>query len=197
MANRVALPRQKAAKQASPKAPKSPKSPAARAGKAAKAEKTAVASKIPKVQKIKTVADHPAYLVMVTAAINDLKERKGASKQAILKHISNSFHLVNAVNTEKKVRSKLALALKKGVASGALLQVTGTGASGRFKLAKAGATPKAPSTPKAAKKTSVVAPSPSEKKAKSPKKAAVKPAAKKNKKAPVTKKTSAKAEVAV
>ncbi|PIC42437.1 hypothetical protein B9Z55_009520 [Caenorhabditis nigoni] len=186
-----------------PKSPKSPKSPAARAGKTAKAAQTAAANKIPKVKKVKVVADHPAYLEMVTAAITELNERKGASHQAILKTISKNHNLINMANTEKSVRSRLAIALKKGIAAGTLLQVTGNGANGRFKLQKAGTkaakTSAEPSTPKSTKKPAAAVTPSSEKKPKSPvaakpvaKKSVKSPAAKKTTKAPAAKKTTTK-----
>merc|ERR1712186_114133 len=93
---------------------------------------------------------HPAYAVMVAAAIKALKERSGSSRQAILKYIVANY----TVGDEKKAASRLKLALKKGVASGALNQVKGAGASGSFKVAKEEAKPKvAAKKPKAAAKT--------------------------------------------
>ncbi|CAL2036359.1 unnamed protein product [Caenorhabditis brenneri] len=173
------------------RAPRSPKSPAAKSGKTAKAAKAAAAAKIPKIQKAKSTAEHPTYLEMVTDAIATLKDRKGASRQAIYKHIVAAHSLVKSPANEKKVRHQLAQALKKGTTTGSLLQAS----QGRFKIQKAGAaspkaastrkssTPKAKTTPKSMKK---VATSPSEKKAKSPKQVA-KPSVKKSKKAPVKK----------
>merc|ERR1712186_161863 len=81
---------------------------------------------------------HPAYAVMVAAAIKALKERSGSSRQAILKYIVANY----TVGDEKKAASRLKLALKKGVASGALNQVKGAGASGSFKVAKEEPKPK-------------------------------------------------------
>uniref|UniRef100_A0A1I7TML7 H15 domain-containing protein n=1 Tax=Caenorhabditis tropicalis TaxID=1561998 RepID=A0A1I7TML7_9PELO len=178
-----------AGRKAVTKSPKSPKSPAAKVGKTAKAAKTAAASKIPKV---KVAAEHPSYLEMITEAINVLNVKKGASRQAIHKHIVAQYNLGAA--TDKMVRSRLALALKKGVTTGTLQQPS----LNRFKLPKDAqkastpkvGTPKTPTTPKSAKKTNVVAASPSEKKSSTPKTTAVKPTVKKSKKAP-SKKTAA------
>merc|ERR1712186_17598 len=121
---------------------------------------------------------HPAYAVMVAAAIKALKERSGSSRQAILKYIIAN----NKVGDEKKAASRLKLALKKGVAGGALKQVKGAGAYGSFRLAKE--EPK----PKAAK----VAKKPAAKKPAAKKAAAKKPAAKKAAKKPAAKKPAAK-----
>merc|ERR1712061_254575 len=124
---------------------------------------------------------HPAYAVMVAAAVKALKERSGSSRQAILKYIVANY----TVGDEKKAASRLKLALKKGVASGALNQVKGAGASGSFKVTKEEAKPKVaakkPAKP-AAKKAA--AKKPAAKAAKKPAaKAAKKPAAKVAKKA--------------
>ena len=108
---------------------------------------------------VKKVADHPTYLEMIITSIAALKERKGSSRQAILKHIVANYKVKDNASTHVKQ------ALKRGVASGALKQVKGTGASGSFKLADKIGKKKA-----AAKK-------PAAKKAKNP--AAKKPVAKK------------------
>ncbi|XP_047502902.1 histone H1-delta-like [Penaeus chinensis] len=153
---------------------------------------------------------HPAYAVMIAAAVKALKERTGSSRQAILKYIVANYK----VGDEKKAGVRLKLALKKGVASGALKQVKGAGASGSFKLAKEEAkpakkpapkkaapkkpaakkaAPKKPAAKKAVKKPAAkkAAKKPAAKKA-SPKKAAKKPAPKKAVKKPAAKKAAAK-----
>merc|ERR1712168_92591 len=119
---------------------------------------------------------HPAYAVMVAAAVKALKERTGSSRQAILKYILANYK----VGDEKKAGLRLKIALKKGVASGALKQVKGAGASGSFKLAKEEKVKKAPAKKPAAKKAPAkkVAKKPAAKKP-APKKVAKKPAAKK------------------
>lgn len=109
----------------------------------------------------KKPADHPKYSEMIAAAIGALKERSGSSRQAIVKYIAANYKVGDGAGTHVK------LALKRGVTSGALKQVKGTGASGSFKLAE---------KPKPAKKKPA-AKKPVAKKAKKP--AAKKPAAKK------------------
>ena len=150
----------------------------------------------PKARKpVKKVADHPTYLEMIITSIAALKERKGSSRQAILKHIVANYKVKDNASTHVKQ------ALKRGVASGALKQVKGTGASGSFKLAdnigKKKAAAKKPAAkkakkPAAKKPAAKKAKKPAAKKAKKAKKvAAKKPAAKKAKK-PAAKKPAAK-----
>ena len=129
----------------------------------------------------KAPADHPKYSEMVAAAVGALKERSGSSRQAILKYVTANYKVGDGANTHLK------LALKRGVAGGALKQVKGTGASGSFKLAekpKPAKKAKKPAAKKTPKKTA---------KKSTPKKktAAKKPAAKKAKK-PAAKKPAAK-----
>ena len=88
--------------------------------------------KAPKAKKpaAKKVAEHPKYSEMIAAAIGALKERSGSSRQAILKYVAANYKVGDGANTHVK------LALKRGVAGGALKQVKGAGASGSFKLAE-------------------------------------------------------------
>ncbi|XP_072027882.1 histone H1, gonadal-like [Amphiura filiformis] len=79
----------------------------------------------------KKPAAHPTYLVMVQAAIVALKERGGSSAQKIRSYIAANYKVDPA-----KMKAPLRAALKKGVASGALVQASGKGASGKFKLGK-------------------------------------------------------------
>ena len=144
----------------------------------------------------KKPADHPKYIDMVDAAIAQLKERSGSSRQAIVKYIASNYQVGDNVNQHVK------LALKRAVTKGSLKQVKGTGASGSFKLSDAGK--KAPKKKPAAKKPVVkkaAGKKPAAKKGK--KKAVKKPAAKKatpkkkvvtkaKAKKPVAKKPSAK-----
>ena len=74
--------------------------------------------------------EHPKYADMVAAALGALKERGGSSRQAILKYAQANYNVKDGANTHLK------LALKRGVATGSLKQVKGTGASGSFKLAE-------------------------------------------------------------
>ncbi|VDM58538.1 unnamed protein product [Angiostrongylus costaricensis] len=86
-------------------------------------------------KKPKTVPSHPVYAAMIKAAIKELKDRKGASKQAISKFIQQKYKLSD---NDKKINAHLRMGLKKGVSSGTLKQTSGSGASGRFRLAEKG-----------------------------------------------------------
>ena len=153
------------------------------ASPAKKAEKKKAAPKKP--------ADHPKYSEMIEAAIAALKERSGSSRQAILKYITANYKVGDGAGTHVK------LALKRGVASGLIKQVKGSGASGSFKNAeKAKPKPKKPAAkkPAAKKAKKPAAKKATPKKAKKP--AAKKPAAKKatpkKAKKPAAKKPAAK-----
>ena len=148
----------------------------------------------------KKPAEHPKYIDMIIAAIVALKERTGSSRQAIVKYIKANYKV--GENSDVHVK----MALKRGVASGALVQPKGTGASGSFKVVKKAepkkkAPPKKKATPKkaaakkpAAKKSTPKKKKPAAKKASSAKKtknpAAKKPATKAKK--PAAKKPAAK-----
>ena len=143
----------------------------------------AAAPKVKKATKPKAPAAHPKYSVMIAAAITALKDRTGSSRQAILKYICANYK-VDAVKAATQVR----MALKRGLASGALKNAKASGkGAGCFKLAEKPKVVKA-KKPKAAKKPAV------KKAAKKPaaKKAAKKPAAKKAAKKPAAKKPAAK-----
>merc|ERR1711931_236824 len=157
----------------------------------------AAAPKAVKAKKPAAKPTHPKYSEMIATAVAALKERTGSSRQAILKYIIAH----NKVGDEKTAAVHLKLALKRGVASGALKQVKGVGASGSFKLVKAekpAAKPKKAAAKKtvakkpAAKKTATKKPSPKKAAKKVVKKAAKKPAAKKAAKKPVAKKAAKK-----
>ena len=125
----------------------------------------------------KKPASHPTYQVMVQESIKALKERKGASRQALKKYIEanyqcevKNFHLNSALKklTEEKV-----------------LEQSETGQRWKFKKAEAKPATKKPAAKKApAKKAAKPAAkkAPAKKTAKPAKKAAKKPAAKKTKK---------------
>merc|ERR1712210_137351 len=153
------------------------------------------AAKAKKASKPKAPAVHPTYIQMASAAIAALKERKGSSRQAVLKYIMANYKLGN---DQKPVNSRLKIALRNGTEKGVLSNVgKSTGASGSFKLGeKAAAKPKAKKSPKkAAKKPAAKKPAAAAKKTPA-KKAAKKPAAKKSpKKAtkPAAKKSPKKA----
>merc|ERR1712064_171811 len=111
-------------------------------------------------------AAHPKYSVMIAAAITTLKDRTGSSRQAILKYICANYK-VDAAKAAVQIR----LALKRGVAKGALKMARASGkGAGCYKVVKV----EKPKKVKKAKKP----------KAKKPKKAAKKPAAKKAAKKP-------------
>merc|ERR1712135_224328 len=130
-----------------------------------------------KASKPKAPAAHPKYSVMIAAAITSLKDRTGSSRQAILKYICANYK-VDAAKAAVQVR----LALKRGVAKGALKMARASGkGAGSYKVVKA-------EKPKKVKK----AKRPAAKKAKKPKKAAKKPAAKKPAKKPAAKKAAKK-----
>ncbi|KAF2360005.1 Linker histone H1/H5 domain H15 [Trinorchestia longiramus] len=168
---------------------------------------TAPVKKVSKAKKPAKKAEHPPYSSMINAAIKDLKERGGSSRQAILKYIVAKYK----VGDEKKAASRLKIALKRQVTSGVLKQVKGSGASGSFRIAKdekpvgtvkrgrkptvkkAGTPKKAAAKKAGTPKKKAAAKKPAAKKAgtpkkkvvkKSPKKVAKKPAAKKAKKSP-------------
>ena len=134
----------------------------------------------PKAKKAAKPAAHPKYSVMIAAAITALKDRTGSSRQAILKYICANYK-VDAAKAAVQVR----MALKRGVAKGALKMARASGkGAGCYKVVKV-------EKPKAAKKPK----KPKAKKPKKAKKAAKKPAAKKPKKAakkPAAKKAAPK-----
>lgn len=136
-----------------------------------------------KAKKPKAPAAHPKFAVMVADAIKTLKERKGSSRQAILKYVLANFK----VGDNARANSSLKFTLRAGVKNGSLKQSKGTGASGSFRLGDV----KNVKKPKAKK---VAAKKPKTAKAKKPaakKPKANKPAAKKAKK-PAAKKPAAK-----
>ena len=158
------------------------------------------AAKPVKAKKVAKPAAHPPYASMITAAIKGLGDKKGSSRQAILKYVAAN----NKVDATKAgVRVKLALrkltADKKVVAAA----VAGKKGAGSYKLpakepkaAKPKAKKPKAKKPKAAKKPAAKkAKKPAAKKAKKPaakKPAAKKPAAKKAAKKPAAKKPAAK-----
>ncbi|XP_012229239.1 histone H1B-like [Linepithema humile] len=73
----------------------------------------------------------PPTSEMVTAAIKDLKDRKGSSLQAIKKYIVANYKM-----DAEKVAPFIKRYLKTAVTSGAVVQTKGKGASGSFKLPK-------------------------------------------------------------
>ena len=117
-------------------------------------------------------ADHPTFKVMTIAAVTALKTRKGVSAQAICKYLEANYKVKDGFKTHFKV------ALKKLVADGTVVRMSGVGASGSFKLGKV-------VVPKKVKK-------PAPKKAAPKKKKAATKLTKKAVKKAVTKKSAAK-----
>merc|ERR1712012_306371 len=125
----------------------------------------------------KAPAAHPKYSVMIAAAITALKDRTGSSRAAILKHIVAN-NKVDAAKAATQVR----LALKRGVAKGALKMASAKGKNaGSYKLVKVVEPKKVkkvkkPAAKKAAKKPAAKKAAPKKKPAakKAPKKAAPK-----------------------
>merc|ERR1712086_68903 len=150
-----------------------------------KPKKIIMSAPAPKVKK--APAAHPKYSVMIATAITTLKDRTGSSRQAILKSIVAN-NKVDAAKAAVQVR----LALKRGVAKGALKMARASGkGAGSYKVVKVEKPKKVKKAkkPKAKKVKKVQkAKKPAAKKAKKPKKAAKKPAAKK----PAAKKPAAK-----
>ena len=145
-----------------------------------------MSAEAPKVKKVKAPAAHPKYSVMIAAAIAALKDRSGSSRQAILKYICANYK-VDAAKAAVQIR----LALKRGVAKGALKMARESGkGAGSYKLVKVVKEKKA-KKPKAKKPKKVKkvkkAKKPAVKKANKPAKKAVKKPAKKAVKKPAKK----------
>merc|ERR1739838_1157134 len=142
----------------------------------------AAAPKAKKAAKPKVPAAHPPYAAMIAAAIKGLGDKKGSSRQAILKYVVAN-NKVDAAKAPVRVR----LALKKTIAAKKVVAAAAAGkkGAGSFKLAaveKKAKKVKKVKKPKAKKpkKVKKAAKKPAAKKAKKPaKKAAKKPAAKK------------------
>uniref|UniRef100_A0A914QYT6 H15 domain-containing protein n=1 Tax=Panagrolaimus davidi TaxID=227884 RepID=A0A914QYT6_9BILA len=76
---------------------------------------------------------HPTYAEMIKKAITDLHNRKGSSRQAILKYINEHYNIHEKFADH--INSHLRQALKHGIENGTLKQSKGIGAAGSFKLA--------------------------------------------------------------
>merc|ERR1712231_6732 len=135
------------------------------------------AAKPVKAKKAAKPAAHPPYASMITAAIKGLAEKKGSSRQAILKYVV-AKNKVDAAKAAVRVK----LALRKLVASKKVVAAAAAGKKGAGSFKLPAKEPKA-KKPKAKK--------PKAKKAKKPK-AAKKPAAKKAAKKPAAKKAAKK-----
>merc|ERR1712156_524252 len=159
---------------------------------------TDAAPKAKKAAKAKAPAAHPPYATMIAAAIKGLGDKKGSSRQAILKYIVANYK-VDAAKAAVRVR----LALKKMIAAKKVVAAAAAGkkGAGSFKLPAKEPKAKKPKAKKpkkvkkakkpAAKKPKKAAKKPSAKKP-AAKKAAKKPAAKKAAKKPAAKKAAPK-----
>ncbi|XP_039257755.1 histone H5-like [Styela clava] len=74
--------------------------------------------------------DHPRYSEMIVAALKELKQPRGASRQAISGYIADKFPVPSNSNRYVSV------ALKSMLAKNSLIQTKGSGASGSFKINK-------------------------------------------------------------
>merc|ERR1711881_365790 len=137
----------------------------------------AAAPKAKKAAKPKVPAAHPPYAAMITASIKSLADKKGSSRQAILKYV-----VANNKLDAGKAAVRVRLALKKMVAAKKLVSAAAAGKKGAGSFKLPAKEPKA-KKPKAKK--------PKAKKPKAAKKAK-KPAAKKAAKKPAAKKPAAK-----
>lgn len=79
----------------------------------------------------KKPAEHPKYSEMIISAIGALKERKGSSRQKIIKYMKEKYSSLDDHSCDTHVK----LALVRMTKNGQLLQQTGKGASGSFKVA--------------------------------------------------------------
>merc|ERR1712002_1445576 len=153
----------------------------------------AAAPKAKKAAKPKVAAAHPPYAAMIKTAIKALADKKGSSRQAILKYIVAN-NKVDAAKAAVRVR----LSLKKMLAAKKLLSAAAAGKKGAGSFKLPAKEPKA-KKPKAKKPKAKKAKKPAAKKAKASKKPAAKkakkPAAKKAAKKPAAKKPAAKKPV--
>jgi histone H1/5 len=117
------------------------------------------------VKKPTPVASHPTYREMILEAIKKLAQRKGSSRQAIVKYVVASYTI-----EEKAANQHTKVALKAGVQQGWLKQAKGVGASGSFRVGEAA---KSPVPKRVVKKKAATAPKPTKAaKPKTPKKKA-------------------------
>merc|ERR1712050_190067 len=122
---------------------------------------------------------HPTYRVMIAAAIKQLKQTKGSSRQAISNAIAKTHNIAPGASHNLHLRNTL----KKMMEAGELSQTKGNGVSGSFKLANKEAPKKKQAAKKPAAKKAVTKKSPAKKKP-ATKNLAKKPASPKKKAAP-------------
>merc|ERR1712008_568155 len=157
-------------------------------------EKAPKVAKAPKVKKAAKPAAHPPYANMIVAAIKALKDKKGSSRQAILKYVVAN----NKVADADKAAVRVKLSLRKLVAAKKVVAAAAAGkkGAGSFKLPAKEPAAKKPKAKKAKKPAAKKAAKPKAKKAAKPKAAkkpaAKKPAAKKAAKKPAAKKAAKK-----
>lgn len=121
------------------------------------------------------ISSRPPTSEMVTAAIKELKDRKGSSFQAIKKYIVSAYKVDG-----EKVAPFIKRYLKTAVSAGAVVQTKGKGATGSFKLSTDKPKPKPKPKGKTTQRASVAPPDvvkPGAKKDARVEKAARKPAA--------------------
>lgn len=80
-----------------------------------------------------TAPEHPKYKDMVIKALTVLQEKGGSSRLKILRFIVSQFNVAD----EARANTHLKLALKNAVSDGTLIQSSGTGAAGSFRLSDA------------------------------------------------------------
>merc|ERR1712038_1992353 len=87
-----------------------------------RSERTAQERTIIMSTKVKKVAAHPPYANMITAAIKGLKDKKGSSRQAILKYVvaNNKVDATKAAVRVKLALRKMVVAKKVVAAAGAI-----------------------------------------------------------------------------
>ncbi|GAB1597274.1 histone H1-delta-like [Argonauta hians] len=147
---------------------------------------TTTAPPASKAKKVKKPSSHPPYIEMIKDAITKSGQRKGISRQAIVKYIGANYKV--SIN-DNVILQQIKLAIKRGVVANVLKQLKGTGASGSFKVnsEKKSAAPKKPAAKAAKPKKAKTTPKKTVKK--SPKKVAKKTSVKK-----ITKKSPKKAK---
>merc|ERR1711872_999292 len=91
----------------------------------------AAKAKAPKAKKAAKLAAHPPYAAMIKAAIKKLGDKKGSSRQAILKAV-----IANNKVDAAKAGVRVKLALRKMIASKAVVAAAAAGkkGSGSYKL---------------------------------------------------------------
>merc|ERR1712106_891259 len=115
----------------------------------------AAAPKAKKAAKPKVAAAHPPYATMIAAAIKGLADKKGSSRQAILKYVVAN-NKVDAAKAAVSVR----LALKKMIVAKKVVAAAAAGkkGAGSFKLAAKEPKAKKVKKPKAKKPKKVKKP---------------------------------------